>query len=88
MSQVAPSETDDREALKLSEYRKLSVDDRIRLVRNICDSIAEDSVGSKELPEWQKRELDQALEEYAANPDEGSEWAEVEARIRAGVRES
>jgi putative addiction module component (TIGR02574 family) len=88
MSQTVASETDDRETLKLSDYRKLSVDDRIRLVRNICESIAEDTVGSNELPDWQKRELDQALEEYAANPEEGSEWAEVEARIRAGIRES
>ncbi len=88
MSQATTTPPADLQSLKLADYRRLSVDDRIRLVHEIWDSIAEDTVGSAALLEWQKRELDQALAEYAADPNEGSEWPEVEARIRAGIRAS
>lgn len=71
----------------LSDYRQLSIDDRIQFIREICDSIAEDCVGSTDLPGWQKRELDEALKAYSQNPDAGTGWAGVEARIRTGIRE-
>lgn len=82
------SQATDLNSLKLSDYRRLPIDERIRLVQDIWDSIAEETAGSTDLPEWQKRELDAALEEYLQNPDEGSEWPEVEARIRAKNREA
>jgi putative addiction module component (TIGR02574 family) len=33
-----------------------------------------------DLPDWQRRVLDERLAELEANPDEGSSWEEVEAR--------
>jgi hypothetical protein len=36
--------------------------------------------------ETEKRILDAELEEFARNPDAGSTWPEVEARIRQGQR--
>jgi len=59
----------------------LSISERIQLVEDIWDSIAE-------LPEAviltddQKRELDNRLEAYHLNPNEGSPWQEVRQRIQ------
>jgi len=38
------------------------------------------------LSEEDKRALDEAIAEYEKNPDAGSPWEEVEARIRAKLR--
>lgn len=85
MSETSAPKASLRESLKLSEYRKLSIDDRIRLVQEIWDSIAEETVGSTELPEWQKRELDAALEEHRQSPDDVSDWRKAMGRIRASI---
>lgn len=60
----------------------LSVPERIQLVEDIWDSIAE-VPESVELSDEQKAELDRRLEAYHRNPDEGSPWAVVRERIRA-----
>lgn len=59
----------------------LSVSERILLVEDIWDSIAEvpDEIP---LTEAQKKELDSRLEAYRQNPAAGSPWAEVRKRIR------
>lgn len=59
----------------------LSVPERILLVEDIWDSIAEipDEVL---LSEAQKQELDLRLDAYHRNPDAGSPWSEVRERIR------
>lgn len=60
----------------------LSVPERIQLVEDIWDSIAE-------LPEEvpltaeQKAELDRRLDAYHQDPAEGSPWGMVRERIRA-----
>ncbi|MFH0879227.1 MAG: addiction module protein [Lentisphaerota bacterium] len=60
----------------------LSVPERIQLVEDIWDSIAE-------LPETvllsdeQKMELDRRLDAYHQKPDEGSPWGMVRERIRS-----
>ena len=58
----------------------LSVPERILLVEDIWDSIAE---FPEEVPlsAAQKRELDLRLEAYDRNPNAGSPWAEVRERI-------
>jgi len=60
----------------------LSVPERIQLVEDIWDSIAEvpEAVG---LTDEQKAELDRRLEAYHRNPDEGSPWGLVRERIRS-----
>ena len=66
--------------LAKADIFSLSVPERILLVEDIWDSIAE-------LPEdvtlsaAQKRELDIRLEAFHRNPDIGSPWAEVRERI-------
>ncbi len=59
---------------------ELSVDQRIKLVEDIWDSIAEIPESVK-LPDWHKQELEQRLEAYYNDPDSGSPWAEVKDRI-------
>ena len=59
----------------------LSVPERILLVEDIWDSIAEIP---EEVPlnAAQKQELDLRLDAYHRNPDAGSPWAAVRERIR------
>lgn len=69
--------------LARADVLSLSVSERIQLVEDIWDSIAEvpEQVG---LSEGQKAELDRRLEAYHRNPGEGSPWSTVRERIRSG----
>ena len=65
----------------VAEILGLPVEDRVRLVEAIWDSI---SAVPEALPltEWQKQELDRRLDDLEKNPDAGSTLEEVFARIR------
>jgi putative addiction module component (TIGR02574 family) len=58
------------------EAKKLSIQERITLVEEIWDSIAEDN-GCFELTEAQKQELDRRLESFHANPSQGRTWEDI-----------
>jgi putative addiction module component (TIGR02574 family) len=58
------------------EAKKLSIQERIALVEEIWDSIAEDN-GCFELTEPQKQELDRRLESFHANPSQGRTWEDI-----------
>ena len=58
------------------EAKKLSIPERIALVEEIWDSIAEDN-GCFELTEARKQELDRRLESLGANPSQGRTWEEI-----------
>ena len=64
-----------------TDILSLSVPERILLVEDIWDSIAE---FPEEVPlsAAQKRELELRLEAYHRDPNAGSPWAEVRERIR------
>jgi putative addiction module component (TIGR02574 family) len=68
--------------LAKSDILSLSVPERILLVADIWDSVAEvpDIVP---LTEEQKKELDRRLDAFHANPAEGSPWEAVKKRIRS-----
>jgi putative addiction module component (TIGR02574 family) len=69
--------------LPMTEILELPVDERIRLVELIWESIAavpEAVPVSDEL----KIELDRRLAEFEANPEAGSPWEEVRERIVQG----
>lgn len=70
-----------KETISMTDVLALSLPERIQLVEDIWDSIAcvPDAV---DLTDWQKEELDRRLEAYRDNPDAGSPWEEVRARIR------
>ena len=65
----------------VAEILALPVEDRVRLVEAIWDSI---SAVPESLPvaDWQKEELDRRLAQLEADPHAGSSMEEVLARIR------
>jgi putative addiction module component (TIGR02574 family) len=62
------------------QAKKLSVSDRILLVEEIWDTIAEDNLAF-ELTESQKRELDRRLDSARRNPRQGRPWDEIKAEF-------
>ncbi len=58
------------------QVKKLSIPERIALVEEIWDSIADDN-GCFELTEAQKQELDRRIESLRANPSQGRTWEEI-----------
>lgn len=67
--------------MELTEQAKnLSIPERIRLVEEIWDTIAEDNQAF-ELTDSQKRELDRRLESSHGNPGQGRTWDEMKAEF-------
>ena len=73
----------------LQELPKLKPEER-RVVRarlNELDGVADDAwIDGGELTEEEKAMLDARLAEYEKNPEAGSSWEEVEARLRMQLR--
>lgn len=69
-------------ALTKASVLNLSVPERIELVEDIWDSIAE-TPEEVPLTDARKTELDRRLEAYHRNPGEGSPWDKVRKRIRS-----
>jgi putative addiction module component (TIGR02574 family) len=66
----------------LNQIVALDIQDRIRLVQAILDSIAAEQI-DPDLTESQKQELDRRIDDYETNPDEVMTWTEVKASIKA-----
>jgi putative addiction module component (TIGR02574 family) len=65
----------------VAEILALPVEERVRLVEAIWDSISA-VPDALPLTEWQKKELDRRLDDLEKNPGTGSTLEEVFARIR------
>jgi len=63
---------------------QLSVAERILLVEQIWDTIAAEPE-KLEVPQSHKEELDRRLAQCQADPEAGSTWEEVKARLRGGA---
>ena len=65
----------------VAEILELPVEERVRLVEAIWDSISAvpDAIP---LTEWQRQELDRRLAEYEANPNSGITMQEVFSGLR------
>ena len=74
------------QALQALGIDKLSVEDRIRLVQEIWDSIAAD-VEQSPLSEAQRLEVDRRLAAHSASPQAGTSWEQVEADALARLRQ-
>ncbi|MGE0607499.1 MAG: addiction module protein [Pirellulales bacterium] len=61
---------------------QLSLAERILLVEEIWDGIAADA-DAFEIPISHREELDRRLAEHEANPQAGSTWEEVKARLQS-----
>ena len=70
------------QALQMDEIRKLSPAQRLLLVEDIWDSLADEPL-SLPVTDAQREELDRRLEDYSRDPQAGSPWEEVRARLRA-----
>lgn len=68
-----------------SDILTLSVAERILLVEDIWDSVAE-VPRSVELSESDRVELDERLDLYHQNPESGSPWGMVKERIKNNYR--
>jgi len=62
------------------QAKNLSIADRIRLVEEIWDTIAEENEAF-ELTDAQKRELDKRLASFRNNPGQGRTWDEIKAEF-------
>lgn len=69
--------------LSVADLLTLPLEERIRLVEAIWDSIAEVPEQVELLPA-QAQELDRRLAAYEQDPSQGSPWDEVRARIEPG----
>jgi putative addiction module component (TIGR02574 family) len=65
----------------IQELRSLPVAERIQLVEDLWDSIAEDS-GSLQLTDAQRAELDRRLDDFEAAPGAGESWEEVKRKLQ------
>jgi putative addiction module component (TIGR02574 family) len=65
------------------EIRKLSLSEKLQLVEDLWDDIAS-GPDQLPIPEWHLEELDRRENEQSRNPQRGSSWDEVRARIRGG----
>jgi putative addiction module component (TIGR02574 family) len=59
---------------------RLSIEDRLRLIGEIWDSIT--PIDQMEIPESHREELDRRLAAAEADPIAGKPWEEVRARLR------
>jgi len=66
--------------VELSSILKPPVSERIRFVEAIWDSITEHPEAIS-LGDAEREELDRRFADYLRNPDAGSPWSEVKARI-------
>jgi putative addiction module component (TIGR02574 family) len=71
--------------LKSLGIDRLSVEERLTLVEDLWDSIAEESAATS-LTDAQRAELDRRLADHKANPDDVVPWADVKASITARLK--
>jgi putative addiction module component (TIGR02574 family) len=69
----------------LAELPKLELAERREIFDRICEMEERDLLAGGATDE-EKALLDRELEEYRWNPEAGSSWDEVEARIRKSSR--
>lgn len=68
--------------IAIADILELSVSERIQLVEDIWDSVAE-APEAVPLTEEEKAELDRRLDAYHQDPNEGSPWGMVRERIKS-----
>jgi len=70
----------------LTELPNLSVEDRAEIRAKLDELAGREWVDNGELSDEDKRALDEAITEYERDPNAGSPWEEVKARIQAKLR--
>ncbi len=67
---------------RFPEVFQLSPDEKSQLIQELSDDLAE-QMDKAPLPQWQIEELERRRAAYLQDPNSGSSWEEVEARIRS-----
>ncbi len=70
----------------LAELPKLDLTDRREIFDRICEMEERDLLAGGQPGAEERALLDRELEDYRKNPDAGSTWPEVEARLRQSSR--
>jgi putative addiction module component (TIGR02574 family) len=68
-------------APEFQHLEKLPLAERIQLVEDLWDSIAQTAGEDLPIPEWQKAKLEQRWQEYLRNPESAKPWSEVKRSI-------
>lgn len=66
--------------IKFSELLELPVDERLRLVSVLWDSISKHPEALK-LTDSERKSLDERMEAYMKNPTAGKPWSEIKAKL-------
>jgi putative addiction module component (TIGR02574 family) len=72
-----------KRTISFADVMELSIAQRIELVEDLWDTIAE-IPEAIELTDEQKSVLDERIALYHEDPNQGAPWEEVKARIRLG----
>lgn len=67
------------------DYRSLPISERIELVEDIWDSIAEETAGSVTLSDSQRAELHRRFAAHQADPTSSIPWEQVRAKLFKGA---
>jgi putative addiction module component (TIGR02574 family) len=68
-------------AIDLTAIKALPIDERLRIVEDIWDSIADDS-DRPHVDDELRAELDRRIADMEANPDDVCTWEEIVAYVR------
>ena len=68
----------------VSSFRELPPEDKIRLVQDLWDQIAQE-IARMPLNEFQRRLLDERLADEANNPDDVEPWTKAKDDILRGL---
>ena len=66
--------------VNFSELLELPINERLRLVSALWDSIS-DNPDSLKLTDSERKILDERMEAYMKNPMEGKPWSEIKSEI-------
>jgi len=67
-------------AIALQELETLSVSERVQIVEDLWDSIAQ-SNANLPIPQWQKDELARRKQRFLQNPASGETWDQVKRSV-------
>jgi putative addiction module component (TIGR02574 family) len=71
--------------LDLRQLRRISIEERLEMMRQIWETIVDEEDTVETSPEVLE-ELKRRLADFEANPNQGSPWEEVEARLRRRLK--
>ena len=67
-----------------ADFKKLPISERIQLVEDLWDSIAEESPDTLPLSESERAEMHRRYADHLANPSTSIPWEQVRAKLFKG----